>query len=417
MTITIHRGTDQIGGCVTEYEYDGWRLFVDYGEPLPGSATAPLEIEGLTHRDLSKSVLLITHYHGDHVDYIADLPDELPIYMGPTAKKILYRYTGHAGCVFEDKKALNARLKSVKTFSPGRKFKWGKFSVLPVTMDHSAFDAYAFRIEAGGLKVFHTGDFRMHGFRGGKIPEVIEKYVGKVDYLVCEATNVLRDADGTKSEQKLQAEFTRAFAKNKYNVVYLSSTNIDRLFGIYHAALRAHRPFFVDSYQKKIMDIVAEKDSIWGKSRLYRYVEHRHPTVLYRKGNRFEVREKFKDFLSGHGYVIIARSIDRFDDLLSRIPSEGRKTYLSMWEGYLDKSKPAYNSALGQSLAGGYEYFHTSGHCDMNSLKYLAKMLNPTAIIPMHTESPQKFAELFSDRWPVLLLKDGQPQALVNEPE
>ena len=45
MKITIHRGTDQIGGCVTEYEYQGWKLFVDYGEQLPGyPKTNPLEI-------------------------------------------------------------------------------------------------------------------------------------------------------------------------------------------------------------------------------------------------------------------------------------------------------------------------------------------------------------------------------------
>ena len=36
MNIKIHRGTHQIGGCVTEYEYNGWHLFVDYGEELPG---------------------------------------------------------------------------------------------------------------------------------------------------------------------------------------------------------------------------------------------------------------------------------------------------------------------------------------------------------------------------------------------
>ena len=37
MKITIHRGTHQIGGCVTEYEHEGWHLFVDYGEELSGS--------------------------------------------------------------------------------------------------------------------------------------------------------------------------------------------------------------------------------------------------------------------------------------------------------------------------------------------------------------------------------------------
>lgn len=66
MKITVHRGTNQIGGCVTEYESNGWKLFVDYGEQLPGapSYNKKLKIEGLTCGDLSKSALLITHYHG-----------------------------------------------------------------------------------------------------------------------------------------------------------------------------------------------------------------------------------------------------------------------------------------------------------------------------------------------------------------
>ena len=64
MKIKIHRGTHQIGGCVTEYEYNGWHLFVDYGEELPGGPkTGDLQVEGLTKGDLSKSALLITHYH------------------------------------------------------------------------------------------------------------------------------------------------------------------------------------------------------------------------------------------------------------------------------------------------------------------------------------------------------------------
>ena len=55
MNIKIHRGTHQIGGCVTEYEYNGWHLFVDYGEELPGGPkTGDLQVEGLTKGDLSK---------------------------------------------------------------------------------------------------------------------------------------------------------------------------------------------------------------------------------------------------------------------------------------------------------------------------------------------------------------------------
>lgn len=407
MNITIHRGVDQIGGCVTEYEYNGWRLFVDYGEQLPGTPETSLQVEGLTHGDLSRSVLLITHYHGDHVGCITDLPEELPIYIGKTAKEILGGLSEHLGHVDERQAALYARLKYINTFSPGNLLEWGEFKIMPIIMDHSAFDAYAFRIEAGGLKVFHTGDFRTHGFRSAKLTKVIEKYVGKVDYMVCEATNVCRTANNIKPEHELQKEFIQAFTENKYNVVYLSSTNIDRLFSLYHAALKANRPFYVDSYQKKMMDIVAGRDTIWGKSRLYRYREGSEPIVLHRDGDNFRVNEKFVDFLSDRGYVIIARAGERFDNLLSRIPSEGRKTYLSMWNGYLDKSKAAYSPTLAKSVGSNCEYSHTSGHCDMESLENLVEMLRPKAIIPIHTDSPKTFAELFSDRWPVLIMKDG----------
>ena len=109
---------------------------------------------------MSKSALLITHYHGDHVACIADLHEELPIYIGQTAKGILEGLSEHVGYVDKKQKALNIRLKSANTFTPGVSLEWGEFQITPVVMDHSAFDAYAFRIEAGGLKVFHTGDFR-----------------------------------------------------------------------------------------------------------------------------------------------------------------------------------------------------------------------------------------------------------------
>ena len=89
MNIKVYRGTHQIGGCVTEYEYHGWHLFVDYGEELPGGPkTGDLQVEGLTYGDISKSALLITHYHGDHIGCIPKLPKDLPIFMGRISRDI-----------------------------------------------------------------------------------------------------------------------------------------------------------------------------------------------------------------------------------------------------------------------------------------------------------------------------------------
>jgi ribonuclease J len=407
MNIKIHRGTHQIGGCVTEYEYDGWRLFVDYGEELPGGPkSGDLQIEGLTHGDISKSALLITHYHGDHIGSITKLPKELLIYIGKVGREILLVLSDHLKSVDGIHQEMVERLHHANTFEAGKLFSYGPFSIMPITVDHSAFDAYAFKIEAGGVSAFHTGDFRTHGFRSKKLPEVIHKYVGEVDYVVCEGTNAARPDATNQTERELQQQFEEQFKANKGNVVYLSSTNIDRLFSLYHAALRAKRVFLVDAYQKKIMDIVTQKDSLWGKSELYQYGEYEPKVLKYDKGE-FLVTDEFKDFLDKLGYVLVARATPRFGNLVERIPGE-KQQYLSMWEGYVKEGAEAYNKDLANSLGEDLKYMHTSGHSDMNSMREVFRLLHPKALIPIHTDAPEKFAELFSAEWSVILLNDGE---------
>lgn len=328
--------------------------------------------------------------------------------MGITAKEIFSVFTEHLSKVSDEHRKIRQRLNSVSTFSPARELAFGDFKIMPVVIDHSAFDAYAFRIESGGVKVFHSGDFRMHGFRSKKISKVIENFIGPVDFVVCEATNVNSSKATALPEYELQRKFEAVFRENKYNVIYLSSINIDRLFAIYHAALRAHRPFYIDAYQKNIMDIVAGRDGIWGKSRLYNYSEKIKPIVLLRGRDGFIVNESYKDFLADRGYVLIARASDSFDKLIAQIPSEGRKSILSMWDGYVNETKDGYNPMLAKPLGKDFVCLHTSGHCDMSSLEALLSELRPKGVIPIHTDNPIAFAKRFNDRWPVILLNDGE---------
>lgn len=408
MNIKVYRGTHQIGGCVTEYEYQGRHLFVDYGEELPGGPqTGDLQVEGLTYGDISKSALLITHYHGDHIGCIPKLPKDLPIFMGRISRDIQMELSNRLQMVDVFHRNMSERLKTVHTFEPGRPFSWGSFHIMPVTVDHSAFDAYAFKVEAGGVSVFHTGDFRTHGFRSGRLSDVIEKFVGKVDYVVCEATNISRPLAASQSEHDLQKEYQELFKENTGNIVYASSTNIDRLFGLYHAAKNAGRVFIIDEYQKKIMDIVTQRDSLWSKSRLYQFSEHYKPFVLSVLKGEFWMNDRFKELLEEKGYVLMARSNPRFASLIKRIPGE-KQVYLSMWDGYVDKSMAAYNEQLAKSLGKGYLRMHTSGHCDMNSLREVFRLLHPKAIVPIHTEKPEDFAQLFGDEWSVVVLNDGE---------
>jgi ribonuclease J len=44
----------------------------------------------------------------------------------------------------------------------------------------------------------------------------------------------------------------------------------------------------------------------------------------------------------------------------------------------------------------------------MKGMRQFFKLLNPKAIIPIHTENPDKFVELFGVEWNVLRVHDGE---------
>lgn len=411
MKITIHRGSCQIGGCITEYEHNGFRLFVDYGDPLTGPMPCGTPvIEGLNHGDLSRSALLITHYHADHISRVHELDDSIPIYMGKVAIDIMTVQAEHmvhaGGSEGERHRLLAEKLKKANTFIPARTFKLGPFKIKPVNVDHSAFDAYAFLIKAGGQSVFHTGDFRTHGFRSGRFDEMIEKHIGHVDCVVCEATHASSPWEAHQTERELQQECEETFRQNPYCIIYTGTTNIDRLFGLYHAARRAGRVFLIDKHQEAVMQAIMQPECIWTKSNLFQF-KWPKPLVLRSKRGDFMVSKELRaTTLTERGYVFIARVNPRFNELIRLLPGE-KKRYLSMWEGYIDPANPSYNPGMAKALGEDFALLHTSGHCSMEALEKLFTMTTPRAIIPIHTDAPAEFEARFAPRWPVRLVGDG----------
>ena len=94
MKIVIHRGTHQIGGCVTEIQSNnGTRIAIDIGENLPSidsNQENELKIEGLTEGKPSFDAVFITHYHGDHIGLYNKILPQIPIYVKFRKKYIRY---------------------------------------------------------------------------------------------------------------------------------------------------------------------------------------------------------------------------------------------------------------------------------------------------------------------------------------
>ena len=67
INITIHRGANQIGGCITEIATTKAKIIIDLGSNLPGNRVKELTIEQVTQITADADAIFYTHYHGDHI--------------------------------------------------------------------------------------------------------------------------------------------------------------------------------------------------------------------------------------------------------------------------------------------------------------------------------------------------------------
>ena len=96
MNIKIHRGLDQIGGCITEVSTETSRVFIDFGQNLPGHGeqTTPEEDEALVKQIFSQNkklheAVFYTHGHEDHVGLFEYIPEGVSQYMSEGTKGLL----------------------------------------------------------------------------------------------------------------------------------------------------------------------------------------------------------------------------------------------------------------------------------------------------------------------------------------
>lgn len=378
MTVTIHRGTHQIGGCATEIKTDTTRILIDFGAELDADHAKPLDIKGVTYGIPMCKAVLFSHYHGDHIGLMDTILPGIPLYMGKDAKQILTILNAQTK-VFEKE-----LLESILTFQEGQPFRIGDITVTPFSVDHSAYDAYMFLIEADGKRILHTGDFRAHGFRGKGLKKVLEKRIGHVDTVICEGTTLNRNTSVTLTENDIKSKLNRLMKENKYTFLICSSTNIDRI-----AAICAARPMgrylLCDGYQKSILDYVSATAGL--KSDLYRC----KGMCVY--GANLD--EKIKQ----QGFCMLVRiSNPLHKKMLDRYKAYDPLIIYSMWKGYLDEDRT-------KAFIDGYRKVdvHTSGHADKIAIEMLLRLTCPDKVIPIHTEAPTAFRGIYGNAQMVYL--------------
>lgn len=400
MQIKIYRGTHQIGGCVTEIKTATARVVIDMGEELPYAgymSQQQLEIDGVTKGIPDCNAVLITHYHGDHVGMFEKVLPNIPIYIGKAAKQI-YSVVQN---VLKNKlnKGNPEKVNTFKEFIIGKPLYFGDIKVTPYTIDHSAFDAYMVLIEAEGTRVLHTGDFRLHGARGSKMPAVFEKYCKNIDVLITEGTMLSRIGEKVITEHELGMQADKLMSENKYVFALCSSTNIDTIAEFYNIAIKNKKPFIVcdEDFQMEILKIVTQNTTSpfynFDRQKVYSYGHNLH-NLMTERGF----------FFLGRTNYVTQKAIEAFPNSL---------LIYSMWSGYLDKSHPAFdeykNNFVNSALNSGCRmvHLHTSGHASVDEIKKVCEITSAKTIIPIHSEKPEKLNDL-GVQGNIVILQDNQ---------
>lgn len=393
MEVIIHRGTHQIGGCVTEIKSSkGTRIAIDIGENLPSSKVTQneeIKIEGLTEGEKDFEAVFITHYHGDHIGLYDKILEGIPIYIGDVSKVIYKKVQSLLVAAKKISKEKLDLIDSFETYKIPQKIRKKDILITPIEVDHSAFNAHMLLIECDGKRLLHTGDFRTHGQRGKSVLPAIEKYVGKVDCLICEGTMLSRVDEPVMTEHEIQQKAEEIFRENKYSFVYCSSTNIDRIAAIHKAAIKS-RKFICDSYQK---DILMYIDSI-ARSDLYKF-----------KGKVLSYDNNIIELMKQDGFVMLIR-----DNYISKIAMKefpNNVFIYSNWNGYLDKNRTEYER-IQKFVPENHIYLHTSGHADYETIKSVCELVKPELIIPIHTEKPDAFETMGLENCQIKLAEDGK---------
>ena len=415
MDIKVHRGLEQIGGCITEISTVSSRVFIDFGQNLPGNGepTTPeqdrLMVENIFATNAkTHEAVFYTHGHEDHVGLFEYIPAYVPQYMSDGTKELLlikYRTLkeGVELCLEQLQNDANSTKEQIEEVivqksNAEKKIKiitkmnsWGRtpprkkpcsisigdITITPFFNCHSIYDSHMFLIEADGKRIWHTGDYRAHGYMGKGLIPTLRKYATNIDTLITEGTMLSRN-DECIHECKVSEKMANVMKAFKYVFVLASATDIERLASIKNAALEAKKTLYVCSkFMASTMKFFTERESELSHG-LFNF----SPRMLSLNG-----LERIKK--SGFVLVAGASQISRVEELLKELPIEESLLVYSSWEGYYTipeqvAAKPSYKKF--RELFSNVIDIHTSGHADKTTIRKVIDIVKPQKNIFIHKE-------------------------------
>src|ERR1019366_8416732 len=412
MRVRIHRGAHEIGGSCVEIEHHGKRIVLDLGRPLDSGLDPDLPlpaVPGLASGDPALLGAVVSHAHPDHYGLVAGVNPSVPIYIGEAAQRVLAEaaFFTPGGGRFDVAGFLRDR-------DP---FELGPFRITPYLMDHSAFDAYALLVEAGGQRLLYSGDIRAHGRKAGLFERFIANPPEEVDTLLLEGTHV-RDSTAVTtpglSERGVEERYIEILREAKGVVLpCYSPQNIDRVVTLFRAAKRTGRTLVLDLYAASITRATGRLDTIpqadWEGVRVFVPLAQRvrvKREKAYERIDWVKLHRLYPEQLAAQADKLVmtfrysmATDLDRAGCLTDA------QAVWSMWPGYLDDPSGTRMRNWLEQRGIPLVLAHSSGHARIEDLQRFATAVSASQVVPIHTSAPQRFGDLFAN---VTIRADGE---------
>jgi len=391
MKIKIYRGTKEIGGtCVELTANNGKVLWIDLGAPLS------LENPDVSYKSNKVDALLISHSHQDHYGLMESVGPEVPIYIGQVSKELI-----EATKIFLGRTPPSGNFREIEAWEEF--VVADTFKVFPYLVDHSSPEAFAFKIECDGVRVFYSGDFRSTGRKKVCFERMVKNPPKDIDLLLVEGTMINRDKQEYATELNLEAELVRR-VKDQENATFVisSAQNIDRFCSVFNACRLNKKTLIIDVYNAWVLDVVRKKSPGLPTMDSKVVKVYAHPNQMKKISDLGDT--EFLDRINinsiGNGvfenpadfvYFLRCPSTKLIDALQ---PAGKIKMIYSQWKGYLEPEHKTYCTDIILDLIGkkkiDFDVVHSGGHATIEDIVMLTKAINPKKTIPIHTNNPEK---------------------------
>ena len=209
------------------------------GPDLPGIDIVTPDIDYIVRRRDRLDGIVITHAHEDHIGALLTLWPQLqaPVYISSFAQALL-----------EAKNPGDDVFSAIpfKRFDVRAPFAIGDFTLTAVPVSHSIPESHSLLIEAGDMRVVHTGDWKLDAEPVIGAATTLSDFeafraAGPIDAVMSDSTNAMRDGH-SPTEAEVGQALAKVVAEAQQRVcVTLFSSNLARIKSILDAAREAGR--------------------------------------------------------------------------------------------------------------------------------------------------------------------------------